>query len=94
MLREIKITPVLNGWIVTVGCQTVVFNDKPNMLNEIDAYLDDPERVEKTYQETAVNARHVFVETRQCVIDETVAMMQNIARGRWDEHLTESTQGK
>lgn len=25
-MREIRITPVMNGFVVNVGCQTVVFN--------------------------------------------------------------------
>ena len=60
MLREIRIKPVLNGWIVKVGCQTVVFRFLPKMLEEIEKYLANPDETEKEYQESAVNAKHTF----------------------------------
>jgi hypothetical protein len=57
MFREIRITPVLNGWIVKVGCQTVVFDVLQVMLDNIGEYLLDPKETEKRYRESAVNAR-------------------------------------
>ncbi len=60
MLREVTIKPALNGWIVRVGCQTLVFESTKRMLDEIDMYLDDPDAVERRYREQALNAKHVF----------------------------------
>jgi hypothetical protein len=55
MLREITIIPVLNGYICRVGCQSVVFQQRGQMLSEIEKYLIDPEAVEKSYVRDAVN---------------------------------------
>lgn len=52
--REINIVPVLNGLVVKVGCQTVVFNDIKQFIFELETYLKDPERVEKIYREKAL----------------------------------------
>lgn len=38
----ITISPVLNGYVVQVGCQKVVFNDREAMIAELRAYLDNP----------------------------------------------------
>lgn len=55
MTREIKIKPVLNGWVVEVGCQSVVFNIQGQLLDELDKYLKAPEETEKKYLVEAVN---------------------------------------
>lgn len=55
-MRDIQITTVLNGYIVRVGCQTVVFGSLTDMLAEIRNYLNDPEATEKRYRELP-NAR-------------------------------------
>jgi len=73
MLRVVEITPVLNGWIIKVGCQTVAFNDLNHMLEEIQAYLEDPDETEKRYRESAVNAKHLkgdCIEPVTCEEDE------------------------
>ncbi len=54
-MREVRIEPVLNGWIVRVGCASVVAMSKEAMLSEIGRYIDDPEAVEKEYAANAVN---------------------------------------
>lgn len=55
MTREITITPVLNGWSIRVGCQTVVFEDKAAMLLALSQYYDKPEQTEKEFMERAKN---------------------------------------
>jgi hypothetical protein len=47
----ITINSVLNGFVVNVGCQTVVFESKDKMFSEIGRYLDNPEAVIKEYME-------------------------------------------
>lgn len=49
--RDIIIKKVLNGYILKVGCQTVVFEQKNQMLSEIGRYYDNPSLVEKEYME-------------------------------------------
>ena len=56
MLRNIKIKSVLNGWIVEVGCQTLVFRDLTHMTTQLKLYLNDPEGLEKKYLEESVNS--------------------------------------
>ena len=55
--RDITIKVVLNGWIVIVGCQTILFTDLVLLTQEIGTYLLDPEDRERHYLETAVNSR-------------------------------------
>jgi hypothetical protein len=53
--RPISITPVLNGFIVSVGCQNVVITNPDELGKEIAAYYKNPSVVEKIYVETKVN---------------------------------------
>jgi hypothetical protein len=48
-MNEVRITAALNGFIVYVGCQTVVFNSVDRMTSELKAYCKDPAGVEKFY---------------------------------------------
>lgn len=56
MLLEITIRPVLNGFVVKVGCQTVVFNNLNTLCNELLKYYTDPKGTEKSYRKDAINA--------------------------------------
>ena len=49
--RSILIDTVLNGFLITVGCKTVVFETKEKMLYELSRYLSNPAEVEKEYLE-------------------------------------------
>lgn len=56
MVRDIKIMPVLNGFICHVGCQKVVFNSLLTMVSNIEKYYSDPDRYEKEFiSENKVN---------------------------------------
>ena len=55
MMREIRIKPVLNGFIVTVGCQQVVFPSVETLVSAFKRYQKDPEKVEKEFTESAIN---------------------------------------
>ncbi len=55
MTREIHIRPVMNGFIVTVGCKTVVFTDPARLTSELLRYYKSPEDTEKDYLATAIN---------------------------------------
>ena len=65
MTREIKITPVLNGFVCTVGCQKVVFNDIVDMCENIATYYRNPSKVEKEFLEKAVNDGPCAVEREE-----------------------------
>ena len=54
-MREIHIKPVLNGFIVTVGCGVVVFTSIDALCEELRRYHSAPEQVEKEYQNWAIN---------------------------------------
>lgn len=54
-MKQIKIKPANNGWIVDIGCQTFVSEDKDKMLKEIGRYIDNPTEVEKEYMKNPKN---------------------------------------
>jgi len=60
MIRGIGIRPVLNGWIVEVGCQTVVFDNMGDMLEALEAYLRNPDEVAKSFLENSVNSGKIW----------------------------------
>jgi hypothetical protein len=55
MIRNIEITAVLNGFIVKVGCQTLIFQSPDALATELLHYLIDPDRTEDYYLEHSVN---------------------------------------
>uniref|UniRef100_A0A6M3IP26 Uncharacterized protein n=1 Tax=viral metagenome TaxID=1070528 RepID=A0A6M3IP26_9ZZZZ len=55
MTREIRIIPVLNGFIVYVGCQTVVFQGRDTLPQALADYIKDPEASESYYLKSAIN---------------------------------------
>ena len=61
--RSIEINAALNGYIVRVGCQTVVFEDRKRMLENLDGYLTSPASFEKTFR---ANAMHIICEGPVC----------------------------
>jgi hypothetical protein len=50
-MRNVTITAVMNGFTVQVGCQTLVFNTREELLRELDAYLADPKETERRYRQ-------------------------------------------
>ena len=54
-MRPIKIDPVLNGWLVNVGCQRVVFDDLGKMLAALKSYAQHPNRTERRFLAEAHN---------------------------------------
>jgi uncharacterized protein with von Willebrand factor type A (vWA) domain len=71
-MREIKIRGIFNGWIVTVGCKELGFNNLSTMLSEIKRYIDDPVKVEKEYLEKDLNKTNgvvVFTEGSNLTIN-------------------------
>lgn len=54
-MYEIRIKPVLNGFIVNVGCQTVVFNTAERLCEELIRYAKNPFEVEREYMEKAIS---------------------------------------
>ena len=55
MTREIHIKPVLNGFIVNIGCQSVVFDSRSKLLAELGRYLENPRGLEVEYRKNALN---------------------------------------
>ena len=48
-MRDIHIKKAMNGFIVTVGCQTLVFEGRERLIRELDLYLEHPDKVEQQY---------------------------------------------
>lgn len=55
MTRELHIVPVLNGFTVRVGCQTIVFRSPNELGDAVASYYKNPEEVEQRYLKGAVN---------------------------------------
>lgn len=51
MPQEIIIQPVLNGWIIRAGCQTIVYADAAKMIADFREWVLEPEKVEGYFKE-------------------------------------------
>ena len=49
--RQITINPVANGYSISIGCQTFVFESILTMLSRIEEYYNDPAQVEQYFNE-------------------------------------------
>lgn len=47
--KEINIQPMDHGYVIRVGCQSFVFETAEKMILNLDAYLADPDGVEKAW---------------------------------------------
>ncbi|KKK58837.1 hypothetical protein LCGC14_3040410 [marine sediment metagenome] len=54
-MKDIKIKPILNGWLVKVGCAEIAFTDVDKMCKELKRYCNEPDNVEKEYEKKALN---------------------------------------
>ena len=59
-MRDVQVSAVANGWIVTVGCQKFVYDEVAKLAADFQSYLTDPEGTEKRIMATAVNAKHTM----------------------------------
>jgi hypothetical protein len=48
-MREVKINKCMNGFIVNVGCQTLVFQSADSLVAELATYLKSPRETEEAY---------------------------------------------
>lgn len=60
MIRSIHIDAVLNGFIVRVGCQTVVFQGASFLVAALLEYLKNPEETERLWLKDSINTRHTM----------------------------------
>ena len=58
-MRDVIIKTALNGYVVRVSCQRVVFCDRDQMLRAVKDYLENPEEVEAAYTRQAMNAKQL-----------------------------------
>lgn len=56
-MRDIIIKPALNGYVVRLGCQRVVFNDRATMIRALNDYLDAPNETEDQYLLNSLNSK-------------------------------------
>lgn len=59
MIREFTVRPVLNGYIVSIGCKTLVFSSRERLVRNIERYLEDPTGTERDFLENSLNAKHL-----------------------------------
>jgi len=68
MLREIHISPVLNGFIVQAGCQKLAYTSIDKLILDLGAYFRDPEKTEKRIlKEEGINRKYTLAD--QPVVD-------------------------
>ena len=58
-MRDVIIKTALNGYVVRLGCQRVVFADRAQMLRALDDYLENPREVERMYLENSCNSKQL-----------------------------------
>jgi hypothetical protein len=68
MIRTLEIRPVLNGFIVNIGCQVVVFASREALLKDLAEYLEEPEVVEMRYMNTALHADKLCEQVTTCQV--------------------------
>lgn len=54
-MKEVRVRPILNGFVVAVGCAEIYFLSIEELCVEIARYAKDPDRIEKDYLLNAVN---------------------------------------
>ena len=62
VMREVHVRPVLNGFIVQVGCQTLVFHRIEDVAANLIAYQNDPEGMENEFIDRAINRTMTYVD--------------------------------
>ena len=55
-MYDVTIKPALNGYVVRVGCQRLVFTDIETVLTELRTYLQKPEETEENYKFNSLNS--------------------------------------
>lgn len=64
--RKITIEPALNGYLVKVGCQTLVYNSNTDLARDLANYLADPKNTEELF---SVRALHKELLNGPCTPD-------------------------
>lgn len=62
-MYDVTIKFALNGFVARLGCQRVVFTDREKMLAELEAYLKNPNEVEKKYLHNSMHSGLMGYET-------------------------------
>ena len=55
-MYDVTIKFALNGFVARIGCRRVVFTDREKMLAELEAYLKNPDELERKYLHTSLNS--------------------------------------
>ena len=65
----VTIKVALNGYLVRVGCQRLVFSSKEELLTELNNYLSFPNETEQRLRERSINSALLGYpyNTTQCV---------------------------
>lgn len=71
-MRDIIIKPALNGFVVRMGCQRIVFCDRDIMIRALNDYLDDPNKTESQYTLNSMHSKQFgFTKTSEanCLVE-------------------------
>jgi len=58
-MRDITIKPALNGYVVRLGCQRIVFPTRDLLLRALNDYLENPEKIEDSYKYGSLNSKQL-----------------------------------
>lgn len=76
-MRDITIKPALNGFVVRLGCQRVVFNDRDTMFRALKDYLDEPGKIEEMYKYCSINSKQLGFERNSPLTKERISFAEN-----------------
>jgi hypothetical protein len=61
MIRDLRIEPILNGFIVQAGCQRLAYTSVDELITDIGSYLREPEATEKRIlKDKGFNRKHTM----------------------------------
>ena len=61
MIRDIRIEPILNGFIVQAGCQRLAYTGVDELIADLGSYLREPEATEKRIlKDKGFNRKHTL----------------------------------
>jgi len=77
-MRTITISPLLNGYLVKVGCKTLAFLSAEALCKELGNYLHNPIEVEEEYLRNAINKEEIAQEAPQAYADTGVSKAKSV----------------
>ena len=89
---DILIRPTPNqGFIVEVGCVKVVYTNKRKMFDDLVDYIDEPEKIEKQYNDEIAKLGRIHISTYGAIRGAMVAV-RPASQAQTEKELNENPQ--